>query len=205
MSFNIDLMRKQGDARIRLQCQTGDGITALIGPSGVGKTTILNMIAGITKPDQGHISVGGRALFDSISGVDVPIAARHAGYVFQDRRLFPHMRVQANLCYARRQPRLVELDAIAELLGITGLMRRWPATLSGGEAQRVAIGRALLSTPRFLLLDEPLTALDEARRKQIRDIIKQIKREFAIPIMLVTHDSSDVEQLADTVVPLSRG
>ncbi|MEC3912039.1 ATP-binding cassette domain-containing protein [Sphingobium sp. CR2-8] len=202
MSFDIDLARKVGETDIRFQCRTSDGLVAVVGPSGIGKSTVLNMVAGIVKPDKGHVVIGGETLFDSRSGIALPVAARQAGYVFQDRRLFPHMRVLGNLRYARRTPQPLDFDWIVEALGIAALLDRWPSTLSGGEAQRVAIGRALLSGPRFLLLDEPLASLDEPRRVQIRAIIDRIKQELRIPILLVSHDQADIAQLADTIISL---
>jgi molybdate transport system ATP-binding protein len=200
MSFDVDVTRKLGGKRISLRFTAPHGITALVGPSGIGKTSVLNMIAGLLRPDHGHVEVGGAVLFDSDRRIDLSVAERRAGYVFQDRRLFPHMRVRANLRYGRHGRSPMNFDMMVDMLGIAALLDRWPATLSGGEAQRVAIGRALLSSPRFLLLDEPLASLDEARRAQIRAIIRRVGEELALPILLVSHDSSDVDQLADTVV-----
>jgi molybdate transport system ATP-binding protein len=202
MSFDIDVSRKVGDTDIRFKCQASDGLVALVGPSGAGKSTVLNMIAGIVKPDRGHVIIGGDMLFHSALDIDLPTAARCVGYVFQDRRLFPHMRVSQNLRYGRRTPQRVDFAWIVDALGIAPLLDRWPSTLSGGEAQRVAIGRALLSGPRFLLLDEPLASLDEPRRVQIRTIIDRIKRELEIPILLVSHDRQDITQLADKIIHL---
>jgi molybdate transport system ATP-binding protein len=205
MSFDIDVTARLGERRICFQCRTGAGITAIVGPSGSGKTSALNMIAGLLRPDQGHVSVGGLPLFDSDRRIDLPAAARRAGYVFQDRRLFPHMRVRANLRYGRHGAPPVDEAVLIDLLGIGGLMDRWPSTLSGGEAQRVAIGRAVLSGPRFLLLDEPLASLDEGRSAQIRTTIARLRDELRLPILLVSHDRADVDQLADYVITLPDG
>lgn len=200
MSFDVDVTRKLGAKRISVRFTAPSGITALVGPSGIGKTSVLNMIAGLLRPDHGHVEAGGCLLFDSNRRIDLSAADRRSGYVFQDRRLFPHMRVGANLRYGRRGPGLIDIDLMVDMLGIADLLDRWPATLSGGEAQRVAIGRALLSSPHFLLLDEPLASLDEARRAPLRAIIRRVSQELALPILLVSHDSSDVDQLADTIV-----
>lgn len=200
MSFDIDVTRKLGAKRISLRFSAPSGITALVGPSGIGKTSVLNMIAGLLRPDHGHVEVGGTLLFDSDRRIDLPAADRRSGYVFQDRRLFPHMRVGANLRYGRRGCGLMDFDLMVDMLGIAALLDRWPATLSGGEAQRVAIGRALMSSPQFLLLDEPLASLDEARRAPIRAIIRRVSEDLALPILLVSHDNGDVDQLADTIV-----
>ncbi|WP_242125988.1 ATP-binding cassette domain-containing protein [Sphingobium sp. Sx8-8] len=202
MSFDLSIDHAVGDRRIRLDCRTQAGLVALFGPSGAGKTSILNMVAGIMTPDRGRIVVGGETLFDSETGVDIPPARRRAGYVFQDGRLFPHMRVRANLLYGRHAQAPMALEAVLDVLGIGHLLDRWPATLSGGEAQRVAIGRALLSGPRFLLLDEPLSSLDPARRDEIMPVIERLKQELAMPILYVSHDRAEVERLADQVIAL---
>ena len=185
MSFDLAVRRRLGERDIALTFHTDARVVALVGPSGVGKTSILNMIAGLLRPDAGRIVVGGRALFDADAGVDIPVPARRAGYVYQDRRLFPHMSVRANLLYAAPTP--ARLSEVADLLALTPLLARWPRHLSGGEAQRVAIGRALLAEPAFLLLDEPLAHLD---RDRARDVLAMIARAVAangIPVLYVTH------------------
>ncbi|KEQ51758.1 ATP-binding cassette domain-containing protein [Sphingobium chlorophenolicum] len=202
MSFDLEIDHRIGDRPIRLRAQAGAGLTALFGPSGAGKTSILNMVAGIVTPDWGRITVAGETLFDSSAAINLPAAQRQAGYVFQDGRLFPHMRVRANLLYGRHGDAPLSFDAIIDFLGIGHLLDRWPATLSGGEAQRVAIGRALLSGPRFLLLDEPLSSLDPARREEISTVIERMKRDLAMPILYVSHDRAEVERLADHIIPL---
>ncbi|QJU57788.1 ATP-binding cassette domain-containing protein [Sphingomonas sp. AP4-R1] len=203
MSFEIDVRRRIGEAEIRLAFSSGPGLTALFGPSGCGKTSLLNMVAGLLTPDAGRIVVAGETLFGD--GVDLPPEARRAGYVFQDRRLFPHMNVRANLAYGRREGgRLMSLEEVADFLGIASLLDRRPATLSGGEAQRVAIGRALLSGPRFLLMDEPLVALDRARADEIMGLIERIRDEMRLPILYVSHSQQEVARLATHVVEVSR-
>ena len=207
MSFEIDVSRRLGDADISLTLSAGPGLTALFGPSGAGKTSVLNRVAGLLRPDAGRIAVSGEALFDGRSGLDMPPEQRRAGYVFQDGRLFPHKRVRANLLYGARladpRHRWMALDEALSFLGIGHLLDRWPHTLSGGEAQRVAIGRALLSGPRFLLMDEPLSSLDAARREEIMRIIERVRDELKLPILYVSHDRAEVERLATLIVPLA--
>ncbi|MDO6413519.1 ATP-binding cassette domain-containing protein [Sphingomonas sp. BIUV-7] len=203
MSFEVDVVRRIGEAEIRLAFSSGPGLTALFGPSGCGKTSVLNMVAGLLRPDRGRIVVAGETLFGD--GIDVPPETRRAGYVFQDRRLFPHLSVRANLAYGRREEAaLMGLDEAATFLGIGHLLDRRPASLSGGEAQRVAIGRALLSGPRFLLMDEPLVALDRARADEIMVVIERIRDEVGLPILYVSHNPAEVARLATHVVEVSR-
>lgn len=181
------------------------GLTALLGPSGSGKTSVLDMIAGLVRPDRGRIVVAGEVLFDSAAGVCLPPEARACGYVFQDFRLFPHRTVRENLLYGWQigppRRRWITPDEAIDFLGLSALLARAPRTLSGGEAQRVAIGRALLSGPRVLLLDEPLSSLDPPRRDEIMRVIERIRDELKLPILYVSHDRS-VDRLAQTVVPI---
>lgn len=185
------------------------GITALFGPSGAGKSSLINMAAGLIRPDAGRIVVGGEILFDSDQGIHVPPEKRRFGYVFQDGRLFPHLSVRANLTYGMKlvdeSERYVGLDRVVELLGIGGILHRRPANLSGGEKQRVAIGRALLTSPRLLLMDEPLASLDEARKAEIMPFIVELHRELTVPILYVSHSVGEVLHLAETVVILDSG
>lgn len=207
MSFEIDVSRRLGRAGIGLSLASGAGLTALFGPSGAGKTSILNMVAGLLRPGTGRIAVAGEVLFDSGTGVDLPPECRRAGYVFQDGRLFPHKRVHANLRYGERlaaaEQRWIGFDEVIAFLGIGHLLERWPRTLSGGEAQRVAIGRALLSAPRFLLMDEPLSSLDAPRREEIMRVIERIRDELRLPILYVSHDRGEVQRLASQIVELA--
>jgi molybdate transport system ATP-binding protein len=184
------------------------GITALFGPSGSGKSTVLHLIAGLVRPDRGRIVVEGEVFTDTERGIMLPAYKRHVGYIFQDALLFPHLSVRRNLGYgrlfSRRHRRLAFADVI-ELLGIGNLLDRAPRTLSGGERQRVAIGRALLSDPRLLLMDEPLAALDIARKTEILPYIERLRNELSIPTIYVSHDVGEVARLADRVVVLAKG
>ena len=208
MSFEIDVVRRMEESTVQLIFAAGAGLTALFGPSGAGKSSVLNMVAGLLTPDHGRIVVAGETLYDFERGVDLPPERRRAGYVFQDGRLFPHMRVRANLAYGARladpAQRWIGFDETVAFLGIESLLDRWPRSLSGGEAQRVAIGRALLSAPRFLLMDEPLASLDSARRGEIIAVIERIRDELAIPILYVSHDRAEVERLATTIVAMGQ-
>ncbi|MGU3391320.1 ATP-binding cassette domain-containing protein [Sphingomonas sp. M1A8_2b] len=197
MSFEIDIDKRLGDARVSLTLEAGDGATVLFGPSGIGKSSVLNMVAGLLRPDRGRIAVDGETLFGD--GIDIPPERRRAGYVFQEARLFQHMRVRANLLYGVRGE-AERFEDIIDFLGIGHLLDRWPRTLSGGEAQRVAIGRALLSQPRFLLLDEPLSSLDRARREEIMLAIEHVRDVMRLPILMVTHDPEEAERIGNRVV-----
>jgi len=206
MSFEIHVRKRLGDRDIALDLDAGEGATILFGPSGAGKTSVLNMVAGLLRPDSGRIAVAGEILFDHERGIDLPPERRRAGYVFQDGRLFPHKRVHANLHYGERLAdparRWIGFDETVAFLGLEALLERWPRSLSGGEAQRVAIGRALLAAPRFLLMDEPLASLDAARRGEIMAVIERIRDELAIPILYVSHDRAEVERLATAIVAI---
>ena len=203
MSFDVEVAKRMGEAEISCRIEGGDGLTVLFGPSGAGKTSVLNMVAGLVEPDRGHVRVGGEALFDAALGVDLAPEQRRAGYVFQEPRLFPHKRVRANLLYGWRQGAgAVDVDETIALLGLAALLDRWPRTLSGGEARRVAIGRALLSNPRFLLLDEPLSSLDRARREEIMGLIERLRDALGLPILMVTHDRAEAERLGNRIVEI---
>lgn len=183
------------------------GIVALFGPSGAGKSSIVNAIAGLMRPRDGRIRIDDATLLDTDAGVDVPTRSRRIGYVFQDSRLFPHLSVAGNLAYGAKRapepPSQAEHDRIVDLLGIGHLAGRRPATLSGGERQRVALGRALLSRPRLLLLDEPLAALDQARKAEILPYLEQLRG--TLPIVYVSHSVEEVTRLADEIVVLNTG
>src|SRR3954447_3919118 len=189
------------------------GLTALFGRSGSGKTSLVNIIAGLIRPERGRVVVNRETLTDTERGVFVPPKKRRVGYVFQEGRLFPHMSVRQNLLYGRWfAPRYVreggrpgEIDHVVELLGIGGLLGRRPANLSGGEKQRVAIGRALLARPRLLVMDEPLASLDEARKTEILPYVERLRDEAGVPIVYVSHAIAEVTRLATTMVVLSEG
>lgn len=204
--FEVTVSCRRGDRTIATAFSSGAGITALFGPSGAGKTSVLQMIAGLLRPDAGRVVVGGEVLFDSAAGIDLPASRRRTGYVFQDGRLFPHLRVRDNLTYgmklAAEPQRFMTLDEACAFLGIAHLLDRWPRSLSGGEAQRVAIGRALLAGPRFLLMDEPLASLDAPRRAEIMTVIERLRDELALPILYVSHDRDEVARLAARLVTL---
>lgn len=204
MSFDLDLSVRLSDTVVQVAVpDDGDdgGLTVLFGPSGVGKSSVLNMVAGLLPPAAGHVRVGGRTLFDATKGIDVPVARRDCGYVFQEPRLFPHRRVVQNLRYGMgRSAPLLGFDDSVDLLGLRPLLHRWPVTLSGGEAKRVAIGRALLSGAKFLLMDEPLSSLDRARREEVMATVERLRDEVRLPILYVTHDMDEAERLATRIV-----
>ncbi len=206
MSFDLNVTVRLGEAIVGVVVGDDgrdDGLTVLFGPSGVGKSSVLNMVAGLLRPAAGHVRVGGTTLFDAAAGIDVPTRHRRCGYVFQEPRLFPHRRVAANLRYGMgRGDPLVGFDDAVALLGLRGLLDRWPATLSGGEAKRVAIGRALLSGARFLLMDEPLSSLDRARREEVMAAIERLRDALRVPILYVTHDAAEAERLATRIVAM---
>ncbi len=185
------------------------GITTVFGASGSGKTTLVNLIAGLVTPDAGRIVANGRVLVDAEKGINLQPDRRGIGYVFQDGRLLPHLRVAGNLKYGlrrrRRDRRMIALDQVVGLLGLENLLERRVAGLSGGERQRVAIGRALLTSPDLLLLDEPLAKLDLPRRRDIVPFIERLRDEMGIPIVYVTHDEDELIRLSDDVVLLDRG
>lgn len=201
--LRLDVQLRRGQFERRVAIEDPARVIALVGPSGAGKTTVLNAIAGLVKPRAGRIEVEGRVLFDSARGIDLPAHRRRVGYVFQDARLFPHLDVRGNLLYGRHAgtaegPRF-ELDAVVALLGIDGLLERRTANLSGGEAQRVAIGRALLSQPAILLFDEPLSALDQARREELIPWLQRVRDEVRLPMLYVSHHPDEVRRLAEAV------
>ncbi len=209
MSLRVDVERKLGEFSLRASFATDVGVTALFGPSGSGKSSVVNVIAGLLKPDRGEVEVEGRVLFDGERGIDVPTARRRIGYVFQDGRLFPHFSVRRNLQYGRFINRAsegpIQFDQVVGLLGLAQLLERRPAALSGGEKQRVAIGRALLANSQVLLMDEPLASLDELRKGEILQYIERLRDEIRIPIVYVSHTIEEVMRLADTVVLMSEG
>ncbi|WP_144098190.1 ATP-binding cassette domain-containing protein [Croceicoccus sediminis] len=207
MSFNVDLTVPRGRRTVSVRIAPAPGITALFGPSGIGKTTVLDAVAGLVRPASGHVRIGETTLFDADTGLSLAPEKRGCGYVFQDGRLFPHKSVRDNLLYgwalAPEDRRFMDLREATEFLGIGALLDRSVRHLSGGEAQRVAIGRALLSGPRALLMDEPLSSLDADRRDGILRVIERIRDDLALPILYVSHDRAEVDRLASQVVELA--
>ncbi len=196
------------DLSIAFSSETA-GVTAVFGRSGAGKTTLVNMLAGLVRPDRGRIVLNDRTLFSSRDRVDLPPERRRLGYVFQEGRLFPHLSVRGNLLYGFRRvvaaERLVEPDQVIALLDLGHLMERRPGGLSGGEKQRVALGRALLASPRLLLMDEPLASLDQARKDEVLPFIERLRDELAVPVVYVSHAMDEIIRLADTLVLISDG
>ncbi|KNH12187.1 molybdenum ABC transporter ATP-binding protein ModC [Vibrio cyclitrophicus] len=181
------------------------GITAIFGRSGAGKTSLINAISGLKQPDKGLISVSGTTLFDSKNGVNLPTHQRNVGYVFQESRLFPHMKVTANLKYGMKRSDQAHFDQIVSLLSLGLLLDRYPARLSGGEKQRVAIGRALLSKPSILLMDEPLASLDLPRKREVMPFLENLSETVQIPIIYVTHSLNEILRLANHLVIIEQG
>jgi molybdate transport system ATP-binding protein len=207
--LRVDISKRLGDFTIEASFASEGRVTGLFGASGSGKTSLVNMIAGLLRPDRGIIAIDGETLDEPATQIHVPVYRRHIGYVFQDARLFPHLNVRQNLDYGRRMNRLAEdrseLGRVTDLLDIGHLIDRRPGRLSGGERQRVALGRALLSRPRLLLLDEPLGSLDEERKEEILPYLIRLRDEAAIPMVYVSHDASELRKLATQIVMLRRG
>ena len=203
--IDVDIELVQGTfvltASIRIEARTA----ALFGPSGAGKTTILDAIAGLRTPRRGTIAIGGRVLFSSADGLNLPPHHRHVGYVPQDVALFPHMNVRRNLLYGRHPGVSPDLDRVVGMLEIDRLLDRQVTDLSGGERQRVAVGRALMSGPSLLLLDEPLAAVDVPLRRRILPYLQRVRDELRIPIVYVSHDRDEVAELAEVVVLVDEG
>ena len=205
----VEVEKKLGGFSVNALFASENGATVLFGPSGAGKTSIINMIAGLLKPDRGRIMLDGDVLFDDKARVDVPVWKRRVGYVFQEGRLFPHISVRHNLIYGRWMgghpaDRTAFEHAVA-LLDIGHLLDRRPGKLSGGERQRVAVGRALLMRPRILLLDEPLASLDAGRKDDILPYLEKLRDEAQVPMIYVSHDPAEVKRIATHVVRLDAG
>ena len=207
--LRVDISKQLGEFSIEADFTSEGRVTGLFGASGAGKTSLVNMIAGLLRPDRGVIALDGETLDDAAAGVHVPPHRRRIGYVFQDSRLFPHLNVRQNLDYGRRMNRLVDDPAqrkrVTDLLDVGNLLDRRPGQLSGGERQRVALGRALLSKPRLLLLDEPLGSLDEGRKVEILPYFVRLRDEANVPMVYVSHDAAELRQLATQIVMLQRG
>jgi molybdate transport system ATP-binding protein len=209
VSLQVDIRRRLGAFSLDATFETSGRLTALFGPSGSGKTSLVNLIGGLLRPDEGRIVADGRVLADSAARIFLPKHRRRIGYVFQDARLFPHMTVGQNLRYGRFFTPAVErygdMDGVVQLLGIGHLLDRRPGLLSGGEKQRVAIGRALLASPRLILMDEPLASLDDRRKAEIMPYIERLRDETKIPIVYVSHSVAEVARLATDIVVLDEG
>lgn len=196
---------EQGAFVLDLIEQLTGRITALFGPSGAGKTTVLDAIAGLREPTSGRIAIGSRVVFSDADRINLPPHERHVGYVTQDVALFPHMNVRRNIEYGRRRGQRLDLNTVVEMLEIRGLVDRGVSMLSGGERQRVALARALMSAPELLLLDEPLAAVDFELRRRILPYLERVRDSLAIPILYVSHDREELRDLADHVIVLDRG
>lgn len=210
MSLAIDIDHRRDAFHLRAAFTASPGLTALFGRSGSGKTSLVDIVGGLIRPDRGRVAVDGQVLVDTSRGVFVLKHRRRIGYVFQDSRLFPHLSVRRNLLYGRWFARdgggaVADLGSVVDLLGIGHLLDRHPDSLSGGEKQRVAFGRALLARPRLLLMDEPLASLDEQRRSEILPYIERLRDEAGVPVLYVSHSVAEVARLATTVVVLTDG
>lgn len=209
MNLSVEIRHVFSSFHVDVKFDAPMGVTAVVGPSGSGKSTIVNAVGGLLRPDTGRISLGGRVILDTSAGIDIPPYRRRVGYVFQDARLFPHLSVRNNLVFgqrfAPRSSRIATLDDVTDLLGIAPLLDRRTVALSGGEKQRVAIGRALLAGPEILLLDEPLASLDEARKAEVLPYLERLSAEAEIPILYVSHSRDEVHRLAQTVVEIAAG
>ena len=205
----LDVEKRLGDFTLAAKFEVAGGATALFGPSGAGKTSIANLIAGLLRPDRGRIALDGTVLFDAGSRIDVPPHRRRVGYVFQEGRLFPHMSVRRNLDYGRwmsgHARDHAEAGRIVAMLDIGHLLDRRPGKLSGGERQRIAIGRALLMRPRLLLLDEPLASLDTARKHEILPYLLRLRDDAKVPMLYVSHNAAEVARIATQVVRIEGG
>ncbi|MGO4705624.1 molybdenum ABC transporter ATP-binding protein [Microvirga sp. 2MCAF38] len=209
MILDVDIRHEQGPFTLQARFHSTGRLTAIFGPSGSGKTTLVNAIGGLLRPTFGRIVINDRTLVDTKRNIFIPKHKRRVGYVFQEGRLFPHMSVRQNMLFGRwftpKRERISDFSAVVDLLGIAHLLDRRPATLSGGEKQRVAIGRALLADPALLLMDEPLASLDDARKAEIYPYIERLRDEGGVPIVLVSHSVAEIARLSTSVVVLSNG
>lgn len=204
--LELDFSQQLGDLDLRVSTNLpAQGITAIFGLSGAGKTSLINVIGGLTRPQQGKVVLNGRVLVDVDQQIYLPPEKRKVGYVFQDARLFPHYRVRGNLQYGMAPSMRGQFDAIVGLLGIEPLLSRFPLTLSGGEKQRVAIGRALLTAPELLLMDEPLASLDLPRKRELLPYLERLAQDVNTPILYVSHSMDEILRLADQVVVMDGG
>ncbi|MEX1036794.1 MAG: molybdenum ABC transporter ATP-binding protein [Sneathiella sp.] len=207
--LDIRLKKTLGGFHLSAAFTAEPGLIAVFGPSGAGKTMLAKLLAGLITPDEGRIEIDGRTLFDTAKNINVPVHQRHVGFIFQEHRLFPHYSVRGNLTYGKgrrtRSAAPIEFGKVVGILGIEKLLDRKPASLSGGERQRVAIGRALLSNPRLLIMDEPLSSLDDGRKAEILPLIEALKSEFGLTTLYISHSIEEITRLADTLVLIDKG
>jgi molybdate transport system ATP-binding protein len=208
MTLEVACTTALGGFTLDARFAAGPGITVLFGPSGAGKTTLLHLIAGLLRPDRGRIVLDGDVLTDTAEHIFVPPHQRRVGLVFQDAQLFPHLTVAQNLSFGSwfaPQSNGLSRTHVIEVLGIGDLLQRRPARLSGGEKSRVALARALLSSPRLLLMDEPLSGLDDGKRQAILPLIESVRDEFGVPMLYVTHSTDEAQRLANRIITIDRG
>ena len=210
MMFRAHFRKKLPTFDLAVDISLSHGILALVGPSGAGKTTILQCVAGLQTPSWGEINIHGKTVFSSEQGADIPIRNRRIGYLFQDYALFPHMTVEKNVMYGKPKKgsipnKVLTTSNVLELLKIEHLRNRYPSQISGGEKQRVALARALMTEPELLLLDEPLSALDGDTRSTLQQELLKLQAQWKIPFILVTHDIREAEMLGDQIIKLDHG
>jgi molybdate transport system ATP-binding protein len=205
VNITLDFVLRQGDFRLEIAEQVQTHVLALFGASGSGKTTVLESVAGLRRPERGRIEVDGRTLYSSGKGIDLAPRSRQIGYVPQESVLFPHMNVRKNILYGAGRGNGITLERVIEILEIEALLERRVASLSGGERQRVALGRALMSSPRLVLLDEPLAGVDLELRRRIVTCLRRIRDELGMPMVYVSHDAAEIRTIADRAIVLDRG